>query len=141
MRNLYLQGPMPGWILFRSSSWIYAAFIAIQDLLPTKYYGRESKTVFCTKFCIKAQKDTKILWYIHYFPIHGKYYQKPFYAFFLLYIFLPYLKNKSPISLQLRRWILVLTQPKSFPSSLRIESKNVLGPITYVIYKAYYTHT
>lgn len=57
MRNLYLQGPMLGWILFRSSSWIYAAFIVIQDPSLTKYCGRQSKPEFSApNFALKYGK-------------------------------------------------------------------------------------
>lgn len=69
-----------------------------------------------------------------------KYYQKPFSTIFLLYIFLPYLKNKSPISLLLRLWIFMLLQPKSLPGSLRMERMNALGPITYVVFKPHYIY-
>ena len=46
-----------------------------------------------------------------------------FHTIFLLYIFQLYLKNKSPISLQLRLWTLLSTQPR-FTSQLSLNGKN-----------------
>lgn len=44
------------------------------------------------------------------------------------------------MSLLLRLWIFMLTQPKSLPGSLGMERMNVLGPITYVVFKSHYIH-